>query len=509
MSSYNALRELPDGWAQCSIGEVTLPTAKINPRVEKDREVRYIDISSIDNIRNVVEDAKRVKLRNAPSRARQVVRSGDTLFATVRPYLRNIALVPSCYDQEIASTGFSVLRPAEGVIPEFLFYKTISNDFVDSVSGMQYGVSYPAVKDEQIRNQSLWLPPTTEQYRIVAKIDELFSELDAGIERLKKARARMTILRHANLKHAFEGKVTAQWRERHGGLPGGGSLLQQILLERRSAWDNARSRIEARANARSTSGNLIYREPIAPCSAAVPAIPRSWCWATVDQLLVDRLSNGRSVKSAQRGFPVLRLTALRNGEIEQDECKIGAWTKDEAQKFLICQGDVLISRGNGSLKLVGVAGLVRSLNSPVAYPDTMFRVRLSRHVHREYFSLVWNSQMVRRQIEARARTTAGIFKVNQQDIKATLIPLPPRQEQIAIAEAIRGRFAALDHAFTLVDYQVPNAIALRQSILNRAFSGRLVQPDPDDEPASVLLARIRSGCQQVGTKRKSSRKGRG
>lgn len=186
MSTSNALRELPDGWAQCSIGAVTLPTTKINPKVEKDREVKYIDISSIDNIGNVVGNVKRVKLRHAPSRARQVVHSGDTLFSTVRPYLRNIALVPSCYDQEIASTGFSVLRPAEGISPGFLFYKTISNDFVDSVSGMQYGVSYPAVKDEQIRDQRLWLPPTAEQYRIVAKIDEFFLSLSKASRACRK-----------------------------------------------------------------------------------------------------------------------------------------------------------------------------------------------------------------------------------------------------------------------------------------------------------------------------------
>ena len=171
---------LPPGWAKCSIGDVSLPISKIDPKDNPDREIKYIDISSIDNIRHVIGSVKQYRLTDAPSRARQIVHAGDVLLATVRPYLRNIAGVPIDYDEQIASTGFSVLRPAKGISPDFLFYKAISNDFVNALSEAQYGVSYPAVKDDQIRDQPLWLPPTDEQLRVVAKIEELFSELDKG-----------------------------------------------------------------------------------------------------------------------------------------------------------------------------------------------------------------------------------------------------------------------------------------------------------------------------------------
>ena len=208
----NLPESLPDGWAACSLRQVTLPVLKIGPNDDPDREVHYIDISSIDNARHVITTTKRYQLGQAPSRARQVVRAGDTLFSTVRPYLRNIALVPRCYDEEIASTGFSVLRPATGVCPAFLFYNVISSDFVNKVSGMQYGVSYPAVKDEQVRDLEIRLPPTAEQYRIAAKIDELFSTLDHGLENLKKAGAQLDDrpLRQAILKKALSGRLVAQ-----------------------------------------------------------------------------------------------------------------------------------------------------------------------------------------------------------------------------------------------------------------------------------------------------------
>ena len=106
---------LPPGWTKCSIGDVTLPISKIDPKDDPDREIYYIDISSIDNTRHVIGSVKEYPLKDAPSRARQIVHAGDVLFATVRPYLRNIACVPNNYDEQIASTGFSVLRPAKGI----------------------------------------------------------------------------------------------------------------------------------------------------------------------------------------------------------------------------------------------------------------------------------------------------------------------------------------------------------------------------------------------------------
>ena len=109
---------------------------------------------------------------------------------------------------------------------------------MNAVSGLQYGVSYPAVKDEQVRGQPLWLPPTGEQYRIVAKIEELFSELDKGIESLKTARRQLEVYRQSILKHAFEGKLTAQWREENKEkLETSEQLLARVKRERLAYYE--------------------------------------------------------------------------------------------------------------------------------------------------------------------------------------------------------------------------------------------------------------------------------
>lgn len=249
MNDLRSPGPVPDGWARCSLRQVTLPVTKIRPTDDPDREVHYIDISSIDNTRHVISSTKRYTLENAPSRARQVVREGDTLFSTVRPYLRNIALVPNRYDDEIASTGFSVLRPVKGICPEFLFSTVVSSAFVNRVSKLQYGVSYPAVKDEQVRDLDIRLPPTAEQYRIATKIDKLFSILDDGLANLKMAHVHLddTALRQAILQKALSGRLVAQ----DPGDEPASVLLERIRAEREqaekcAASQNARKRLATR-----------------------------------------------------------------------------------------------------------------------------------------------------------------------------------------------------------------------------------------------------------------------
>ncbi len=129
----------------------------------------------------------------------------------------------------------------------------------------------------------------------------------------------------------------------------------------------------------------------------------------------------------------------------------------------------------------------------MAYPDTLIRVRVAaEHVEPRYLQLIWDSQLVRRQVETSARTTAGIYKINQRHLENFRIALPPLAEQrriVAEADRMSTTMAAADAA---TNRSLRRAERLRQSILKHAFEGRLVPQDPNDEPASVLLDRIRA-----------------
>ncbi|MGC4792911.1 restriction endonuclease subunit S [Micromonospora saelicesensis] len=191
-------------------------------------------------------------------------------------------------------------------------------------------------------------------------------------------------------------------------------------------------------------------------------------------LLAAPLSNGRSVPTSDGGFPVLRLTALKGHRVDLSERKAGAWTIDEARPFLVRQGDFMVARGNGSLRLVGRGALVRDQPDPVAYPDTLIRLRLDQsRVLPDFLSAVWNSPLVRRQIESMARTTAGIYKVNQKHLESVVLPVPNHDKQSQVCARLDQIKIAQERLTQGLTVSAMRSASLRRTLLDAAFSGRL------------------------------------
>lgn len=210
-------------------------------------------------------------------------------------------------------------------------------------------------------------------------------------------------------------------------------------------------------------------------------------------ILREPLANGRSVQTNPHGFPVLRLTALRDGFLDLDERKGGEWTFEDARPFLVRKGDFFISRGNGSLSRVGRGALLTIEPDPVAFPDTLIRARINElHMLPGFLRLVWDSRGIRRQVESAARTTAGIYKINQQVIEQLWLPTPPLEAQERIIAEFDAISSKILHARYAAESSATRADKLRTSLLAEAFSGCLVTQNPTDEPASVLLDRIRA-----------------
>ncbi|MBZ6289322.1 restriction endonuclease subunit S [Streptomyces olivaceus] len=221
-------------------------------------------------------------------------------------------------------------------------------------------------------------------------------------------------------------------------------------------------------------------------------LPDSWSWVTLADVLAEPLVNGRSVKTMDGGFPVLRLTAISGGNIDLGESKEGAWTAEQASPFFVRRGDFLLSRGNGSRRLVGRGGLVGDVGHPVAFPDTMIRVRLTQDVILpSYFRLLWDSPLVRMQVEAKARTTAGIYKVNQAILEAVALPLPPVAEQRRIVETLEEQLSRLDAAVVSVEASSRRVRGLRAAALSAALES--VGDSPVRRLADVLKEPLRNG----------------
>ena len=435
---------------------------------------------------------------------KKVAEPGDVLISIRAPVgPTNLADGKCCIGR-----GLAGIRGYGGMPSRYLLYYLRYT--VSELARLGTGTTFKAISGAQLRNHLVVVPPLPEQQRIVGAIETEFTKLDAAVTGLERVQANLKRYRASVLKAAVEGWLVPTEAELAGqegrDYEPAKVLLNRILAERRRRWEETElARLKAKGKAPTDDRwKAKDKEPLAPRTEELPNLPDGWCWATLDQLLVRPLANGRSVRTAAQGFPVLRLTALKGDRIDLKERKVGEWTAEQAESYRVERGDFLVSRGNGSINLVGRGGLVDSEPDPVAYPDTLIRVRVNTEGYEpRLFAIVWNSLTVRSQVERKAKTTAGIHKVNQHDLVSCVIPLPPKAEQSRLLEEIEKQFSIASD----VEHAVPGALShcggLRRSILAWAFAGKLVDQDPSDEPAGVLLSRIREQREREGSTKKA------
>ena len=193
-------------WPRVPLGEVChTPTEKRDPRVNPDRTFRYVDIASVDNRLKQIIQWKSVPGRDAPSRARKVIRCGDAIVSMTRPNLNAVARVPEELDDQICSTGFCVLRANDRIDPRYLFAFVQSPYFVDPLTDMVRGALYPAVKDRDVFFQRIPLPPLSEQRRIAARLDEQMAHVARARAAAQAQLATIDAMPAALLRQAFKG----------------------------------------------------------------------------------------------------------------------------------------------------------------------------------------------------------------------------------------------------------------------------------------------------------------
>ncbi len=170
--------KLPTGWEVKKLGEILHKTETINPMQNPNKEFVYIDVSSVNNETFSIESTTLLKGKNAPSRARKLIRTNDVIFATVRPTLRRICIIPEEYDNQVCSTGYFVLRMKEQINHKYVFYYLLTDGFNKKMESLQKGASYPAVTDGDVREQIIVYPKTLpEQHHIVGILDQVFAAI--------------------------------------------------------------------------------------------------------------------------------------------------------------------------------------------------------------------------------------------------------------------------------------------------------------------------------------------
>lgn len=197
------------GWQTKKLGEVLEKTETVDPRRSPNTTFDYIDVSGVSNLTFSIEETQRLKGKDAPSRARKLVRTNDILFATIRPTLQRIAIVPAKFDKQVCSTGYFVLRPKPELHHRFVFYSLFTKGFINQMESLQKGASYPAVTNGNVRDQSLAFPPLPEQKRIVGILDDAFAGIAAA-----KATAEQNL---QNARALFESHLNAVFTQKGKG----------------------------------------------------------------------------------------------------------------------------------------------------------------------------------------------------------------------------------------------------------------------------------------------------
>ena len=496
-------QELPAGWVTTTLDNLCLPVDKVAPKDAPDQPFTYLDITSIDNTTFRVVSPKTYMGRDAPSRARQKVSRGNILFSTVRTYLKNIAMVPPEFDGEVASTGFCVLNPAQGIDQKFIFYLVLNDEFISNLNPLQRGTSYPAVRNDDVLAQEILLPPLPEQHRIVAAIEQHLTRLAAAVTVLKRVQANLQRYRTSVLKSACEGKLVpteaALARAAGRDYEHADCLLARILVERRARWQAQQKR------------RCRYKEPAPPDTSALPELPEGWVWASLGSIL-DIVRGISFPKDAKQLEPREGLIAcLRTANVQREVDWSDTWFVPmkyvKSEEKYIQHLDILMSISN-SLKLLGKVVQVTSLPYKSTLGAFVSALRSSPGIDPKFCYHQLLSPDVQAKIRRSASTTTNISNISSSRLSDIVLKLPPLPEQHRIVAEVERRLSVVQQAETAVETSLKRAERLRQSILKQAFSGQLVPQDPNDEPAAVLLARIQAQRAAAETAAKARRKPR-
>ncbi len=458
--------ELPRGWMTAKLQDIAPPGGTRSPQANGDGDFFYVDIEAVDNTAQKIVAAKRLPTTQAPSRARMAIQTGDVIFSLVRPYLKNIAIVPQELDGQVASTAYCVMRPTSGIVSSFVFYSLLRESFISSIT--TYGNSPPSAHDDEFLTMSIPLAPTNEQQRIVSAIEQQFSRLDAGVAALRQAKEKLKRYRAAVLKAAVEGKLTETWRAEHPATESASKLLERILAERRTKWG-----ADLRAKGKD-SAKVRYVEPKEPDMESLPELPEGWRWAAIDQI-AECLDHKRvPINKEER--------AKRTGTIPYYGAngQVG-WIDDyifDEPLVLVVEDETFFGREIPfSYKITGKTWV--NNHAHVLRPTSV--------VHVDYL----NYSLANYPFTPLTQGTTGRRKLTQKALVLASYALPPLAEQEQIVAEVEQRLSIVSELEATVEANLKRAERLRQSILKEAFAGRLVPQDPNDEPASVLLERIR------------------
>ena len=428
-SGIEWIGEIPEGWEIIPVKYL----AKYNydtlaESCSPDFEFSYIDIGSVtytDGITNY----QNFKFKDAPSRARRIVHSGDILVSTVRTYLRAVACVNEHRLPQIASTGFLVLQADISKIhPHFLMYSVLSDNFICKVEANSVGISYPAINASQIVHFKLPIPQLSEQFLLVTYLDRQCSEIDALLSKTLSSIEEYKKLKQAVITQAVTKGVRGEREMKDSGVE----------------W--------------------------------IGMVPKEWTLLPFRRVLKERNEKNTPIKSTERLSLSIELGVTLYSE---KTTNLDRFKDDFEQYKLAYKGDLVMNSMN---MIVGATGVSEYFGcvSPVYY--TFYDDSLE-HVTAKYCEYIFRSKTMLRVLYSLGKGIYAIvrgddrvntcrLKVSKDDLKSLIVPVPSLNEQREIVHYLNVKCAEIDKLIAKKEQLVKELESYKKSLIYEVVTGK-------------------------------------
>lgn len=500
---------VPRGWTQTTLGAVVFRDREkaLPPQLP---QLRFIGMEHVQaHTMRLNGSVPAIQMKSAAVH----FQPGDVLYGRLRPYLNKIVVTK---EEGLCSAEFIVFADHGHLNPYWLAYRLNSSDFVSFASHLNEG-DRPRVDLDQLGPFELSLPSRPEQDRIVAEIEKQFTELDAAVVALKRVQANLRRYRAALLKAACEGRLVPTEaelaRKESRSYETGEQLLERVLLERRAKWeaDQLARMIAAGKPPEDDSWKKRYREPDPPDTTDLPRLPEGWAWGSLQQIafIVGGITKGqkRTADEILRSVPYLRVANVQRGYLDLSEIKTIEATDAEIRELQLQIGDILFNEGGDRDKLG--RGWIWEGQVPLCiHQNHVFRARLASTGVLPKFVSHYSNAQGQLYFMAEGKQTTNLASINLHKLSRFPIPIPPSTEQRRIVLELDRQISNVGSSEKTCVGALLHSERLRQSILKHAFQGKLVPQDPNDEPASMLLERIRAERAATLEEAESARKKR-
>jgi type I restriction enzyme S subunit len=462
-------------------------------------EVRLIQLADVGNGTFIDKSARFLTEDKAEELKCTFLRKGDILVARMPDPLGRACIFPLDGSRRyVTVVDVCVVRPADDEVDvKYLMYALNSPMVRARIDDYKSGSTRKRISRGNLARIAIPIAPTLEQRRIVAKIEELFSELDNGIGNFQRAREQLQVYRQAVLKYAFQGRLTEQWRkDNEGEIKTAEQLVADLTQARKQRYDAALAEWEARPNG--TKAKRPQKpDPVKPAEpdvqARLPQLPEGWCYVRVANLCdVVRGGSPRpagDVRYYEGPIPFLKVADLtRTPGAYLDTHSYSIKEVGLTKTRLVEPPTLMLSNSGATLGVPKICRIKATFNDGIA---AFLGIEEDALLYHYYF---WASKTDElRGVDQGAAQP----NLNTDLIGDVVIPICSPPEMQAVANEIERLLSKCEQVLTDIDEQLLKTAVLREAILRSAFSGQLVEQNQDDEPASVLLERIASKREQA------------